>query len=61
MMFYLTILSLVKSLMEDTPSKKDGEEDKDFLISLKSWNQLDYLSRHYVMNYFNQTLCHELP
>ena len=56
MLFYLTTLDLVRFLIEDPPSKKDGEHDKDFLIALDSQKDANYLCQCYEMNCLNGSL-----
>jgi len=56
MTFYLTTLGLVKFLTEELPTKKDGDQDNDFLMALESWKQSHYLCRHYVLNCLSDSL-----
>ena len=50
MLLYLTTLVLVRFWIEDLPSKKDDEQDKDFLIALGSWKPSDHVCQMYVIN-----------
>ena len=44
MLFYLTTLGLVRF---DSPTKNDDEQDRDYLIAHKAWNNSDYICQHY--------------
>ena len=56
MLFYLTTLGWVRFLTDDPPAKKNGEQDKDYLIARETWNNSDDLCRHYVMNCLSDSL-----
>ena len=56
MPFYLSTLGLVRFLTEDSPTKNDDEQDRDYLIAREAQNNSDYLCRYYVMNYLSYSL-----
>ena len=55
-LFYLTTLGLVRFLIEDPPTKKDDEQDSEFLIAIDTWKHANYIFWSYVMNYLNNFL-----
>ncbi|XP_028074665.1 uncharacterized protein LOC114277046 [Camellia sinensis] len=50
MLFYLTTVSLASFLSEDPPVVEENEQDKQKLMALDTWKQLDFLCLNYVLN-----------
>ncbi|XP_028121263.1 uncharacterized protein LOC114318546 [Camellia sinensis] len=50
MLFYLTILSLLRFLSEDPPTVEENEQDKKKFMALDAWKQSNFFCQNYVLN-----------
>lgn len=56
MFFYLTMLNLVRFLMEDAPKPKECETNVQVVSAIDAWHHSDFLCKNYVMNGLSDTL-----
>ena len=50
MMFYLTMIGLVRFLTEDPPIVSEDETDIQACVAYNAWNDSDYFCQNFVMN-----------
>ncbi|KZV23634.1 hypothetical protein F511_34335 [Dorcoceras hygrometricum] len=50
MLFYLTTLNLARSLTEEVPTLKEGEQNAESVSAVEVWDHSNFLCRNYVLN-----------
>ena len=56
MLFYLTILNLVRFLTENAPTLDENENDEQVVAAVEVWKHSNFLCRNYVLNGLDNTL-----
>lgn len=56
MLFYLTILNLVKFLIENPPMIQGGKNNRESIFAMDAWKHSNFLCKNCILNRLNNTL-----